>query len=96
VMLTVTLLYANRSNDIAFKSELDRHAAANPALIIHYLVDPERITAESITKYVPDLSKPVFYISGPKPMVESVAHTLGELGVSENRIKLDDFPGYAE
>jgi len=96
IKLTVTLLYSNRSSDIAFKRELDAFAAVNPNLRIVYVTDPERINEDTIKKYVPDIQKPLFYISGPKPMVESLAAVIEGLGVAKEHIKLDDFPGYAE
>lgn len=41
-----------------------------------------------------DLTKPIFYISGPEPMVESFEKMLGKLGVPDPHIKRDYFPGY--
>lgn len=38
--------------------------------------------------------KPLFYVSGPKPMVESMAKTLIDVGGRPERIKQDFFPGY--
>ncbi|HLG90927.1 MAG TPA: FAD-dependent oxidoreductase [Candidatus Saccharimonadales bacterium] len=37
---------------------------------------------------------PVFYVSGPRPMVEAYQHLLEDLGVSPERVKTDYFPGY--
>jgi Na+-transporting NADH:ubiquinone oxidoreductase subunit NqrF len=37
---------------------------------------------------------PLFYISGPEPMVKSLAQILQGMGVPAENIKLDDFPGY--
>lgn len=48
-----------------------------------------------VSALVPDLQKPLFYISGPEPMVKSLGATLGEMGVPAEHIKLDDFPGYS-
>jgi len=96
VQINVTLLYSNRTSDVTFKTELDAFAAANPNLHINYITDPERINADTIKKYVPDITTPIFYVSGPKPMVESLATTLEGMGISKEHLKLDDFPGYAE
>jgi ferredoxin-NADP reductase len=43
---------------------------------------------------VPDIQKPMLYVSGPEPMVESMDETLKKIGVPEERIKNDFFPGY--
>jgi ferredoxin-NADP reductase len=94
VQLRATLLYGNRDADIPFKTELDAFIKNNPNLSIHYVTMPDRIDEASIKKLVPDLQKPLFYVSGPEPMVKSLAGTLAAMGVAPERIKLDDFPGY--
>lgn len=92
--LRVTLLYANRDANVPFKDELDAWAARNPNLVIRYLTSPARIDEDAITAFVPDLHKPVFYVSGPEPMVKSLSTMLESMGVPAPHIKLDDFPGY--
>ncbi len=92
--LRVTLLYANRNKIAAYQKELELLAAKNPNLKIHYLVSPQRIDKDTIQGLVPDLKKPLFYISGPEPMVEGVGKMLQQLGVPSKRIKQDWFPGY--
>ncbi len=94
VVPNVTLLYGNRDADVPFKAELDALAAANANLTTHYITAPEKIDEAAIRAVVPDLSTPLFYISGPAPMVMSLAEVLKGMGVGEGRIKLDDFPGY--
>jgi ferredoxin-NADP reductase len=96
IKLKATLIYANRNENIVFKGELDALAAENPDLRISYVIDPQRIDEDAIRESVPDLSKPVFYISGPEPMVKVLAETVKSMGVSEENVKLDDFPGYSE
>ena len=94
VKLNVTLLYGNRDENAVFKNELEAFAKNNPGLSIRYVVAPELINEEVIRKFVPDLNAPLFYLSGPEPMVKALAETVKAIGVSEDRIKLDDFPGY--
>lgn len=94
VQLKVTLLYANRGTDIPFKEELEAIQKNNPSLIIHHVISPERIDENTIKKLVPDTQKPIFYVSGPEPMVKSLSETLKKMGIPPNHIKLDDFPGY--
>jgi ferredoxin-NADP reductase len=92
--INVNLLYANRNQDIPFLDELRDLESQHDSMSMHLLVEPERLTRERIDELVPDLSSPLFYVSGPEPMVAAIAGTLKEMGVDETRIKLDDFPGY--
>ena len=92
--LRATLLYASRDENIVFKDELDAYAKNNPDLKIHYLIAPERLDENSIRAMVPNLQTPVFYLSGPEPMVKSLNETVQNMGVPADHVKLDDFPGY--
>ena len=92
--LRVNLIYANRKNVAAYKKEFDAMAKRNPHLKIHYLFHPQRIDKNTVKELVPDLKTPLFYVSGPEPMVESIGKMLQQIGVPKKRIKQDWFPGY--
>ncbi len=92
--LNVTLLYANRNNEIVYRDELEGLKNARPNLQIHYIIDPQRIDEQLISQKVPDFKQKVFYLSGPKPLVEAMEKTLADLGVAKEQIKTDYFPGY--
>jgi ferredoxin-NADP reductase len=93
--LNVKLLYANRdAENVVFKDELEELAAKHPEFSIRYFIDPERIDADAITFEVVDLAEPVFFISGPEPMVDAFNAMLLEMGVPKNHLKQDHFPGY--
>jgi ferredoxin-NADP reductase len=92
--INATLLYANRTPEFVFKSEMDDLAGRHPHFAIRYLVSPERVTETSIRNAVPDLAKPTFYVSGPEPFVESLEGLLLQLGVPNDRVRRDYFPGY--
>lgn len=94
--IKATLLYANRDENIVFKKELEETAAQNPDFHIHYVFSPEHIDEAKIRGLIPDLDESVFYISGPEPMVDSLGNTLKKMGISEENIKQDWFPGYPE
>jgi ferredoxin-NADP reductase len=94
VHLDVQLLYTNRDEHVPFKTELDSFASRNANLKIQYITAPQRIDEQLVRQMVPDLHAPIFYISGPEPMVKSLAATLEAMGVAPDHIKLDDFPGY--
>jgi ferredoxin-NADP reductase len=89
-----TLIYANRNDAITFKSELDALAAKYPTLKIRHVIEPERIDETVIRSAVPDLSTPVFYVSGPEPMVEHFIPLFEGMGIAPEHIKHDFFPGY--
>jgi ferredoxin-NADP reductase len=99
----ITLLYANSTPAIPFQRLFDDLAAQRSRLnVINIVGQPTadwkgrvgRIDAELIRERVPDPDKPLFYVSGPKPMVESMAKTLIYVGGRPERIKQDVFPGY--
>lgn len=92
--IKATLLYANRSNEIPFAEELEQIAVNNPNLQIEYVIQPDRINSEVLHKHVAALDNPIVYASGPEPMVKDFAQQLANMGVHEDNIKLDDFPGY--
>lgn len=92
--INVSLFYANRNDEIVFKEIFDNLATANPGFKVKYIIEPERIDGEFLKHNIADLNSPFYYISGPKPMVEGVEKTLTELGVAEEKLKHDYFPGY--
>jgi ferredoxin-NADP reductase len=92
--LNVQLLYANRDNDFPYRKELEALRTRHPEFRIDYVVGPNRTDEKSIPQLVPDIEKPMLYVSGLEPMVESMDETLKKIGVPEQRIKNDFFPGY--
>jgi|ERR1043166_1967537 ferredoxin-NADP reductase len=92
--IKVQLLYANRTDDFPYKIELENLAAKQSGLRIDYIVSPRRLDEETIPKSVPDLVGPLFYVSGPEPMVEALEKLLQKIGVPKGHIKTDYFPGY--
>jgi len=92
--IKATLLYGSRDENIVFKNELETFARNNSDLKIVNVVAPLQINDATIKKNVPDISKPIFYVSGPEPMVNALSKTLKEMGVPEAHIKGDWFPGY--
>jgi len=91
----IQLLYGNRNADAVFKSDLESFTQRNSNFTVQYLIDPEKISAETVRTYVADLQTPTFYISGPEPMVEALEQIfLNDLGIPEERMKRDYFPGY--
>lgn len=92
--LHVTLLYANRNEDIVFKQELEKLREQNPHLEIDYIIQPRRLDAALLEQQIKATDAPLVYISGPEPMVESLTDQVAALGVDKDDIKSDYFPGY--
>jgi ferredoxin-NADP reductase len=53
-----------------------------------------RISIELLSKWIPDLSLPIYYIAGPSPMVIGVRQMLISAGVAEEDIRAEEFYGY--
>ena len=54
-----------------------------------------RVTAQMIESEVPDYRERIFYLSGPHAMVTGYQTTLREMGIREDKIRTDFFPGFA-
>lgn len=94
VDLKAELLYTGRKDHHIFRNDLDGLAQRNEGLNITYFNDPTHIEEADIYKAREKFTDPYYYISGPEAMVEHYKFLLLKLGVPENRLKLDDFPGY--
>lgn len=90
--LKVDLLYANRDENFVFDNELESLAQANPEFHIKKFVGDNHIQETDLQPFIDDPTT-VFYVSGPKPMVESYYEML-LAKVGEARVKKDFFPGY--
>lgn len=92
--INVNLIYANRDQNVVFKDELEELATRNHNFKINYVFSPEHIDEAKIKQLVPDLTKPIFYVSGPEPMVDALSEMLEKMGIAKDHIKGDWFPGY--
>jgi ferredoxin-NADP reductase len=103
----ITLFYANRTtNDIVYKEIFDRAQQELGIRTIYAITDKNnapqnwsgwvgRLTPELIRSTVPDFRNCMFYLSGPRSMVESFKETLQRLNVHSAHIKTDYFAGLA-
>lgn len=94
--INVNLFYANRTPEVLFQTELDQISTHHSEFKIHYLVGGNTLTPQLVQKLDPQFLSSLFYISGPEPMVTSFEKSFIEIGVSEEKIKHDYFPGYSE
>jgi ferredoxin-NADP reductase len=89
-----TLLYANRDDNYPFQAEFEEVTARNKGLGLTYFTDPQKIELDDIMAAAMRYKEPLYYISGPEPMVGHFEKLLTDSGVPEADIKSDYFPGY--
>lgn len=89
----ITLLYANRTADAAFREELDAIAARHDWLTIEYVLEPRLVDEQALRDAAGD-DDPVYWVSGPRPMVDAMQRVLEGMGVDAEHIRKDAFPGY--
>ena len=52
------------------------------------------ISKAMLSKYIGDLTLPIYYIAGPPGMVTGLRKTLSESGVNDDNIRTEEFSGY--
>jgi ferredoxin-NADP reductase len=97
------LLYSSRSlEDVIYRVELDRLAAQGTGLEVRHTLTrtqpsgwaglSRRIDAAMLTAVAwPPAERPLHFVCGPTPLVESVAESLVNLGHEPTRIKTERF-----
>jgi ferredoxin-NADP reductase len=103
----VVLLYSNRRpEDSAFLQELQQIGSENnncQAICVMTKMEKSKLRWDGetgyidktlLTRFVPDVAVPIYYIAGPPPMVTAVKETLTRAGVNEDDIRSEDFAGY--
>ncbi len=103
----IVLFYAvNSYEDIAYKEIFDEAEIKLGIKTIYILRDlkniPEGlryysgiIDKKTIENEIHDFKERLFYISGPKAMIDTFEKILKELNISKLKVKTDFFPGYA-
>jgi ferredoxin-NADP reductase/Na+-translocating ferredoxin:NAD+ oxidoreductase RnfD subunit len=103
----ITVFYtASTANDFVYKDIFDRAQSELGIKTIYSVTDNTtlpaawkgqigRINPQMIKSAVPDYRHSIFYISGPRGMVDSLSDILHRLGVSSFQIKTDYFAGLA-
>jgi ferredoxin-NADP reductase len=101
----IILFYANKVlTEIAY-GDVFEEARSIGVKTVYTLTDVEnvpqswqgkkgRITPEMIKEEVSDYQDRIFYLSGPHAMVTGFENTLKQMGIPNNRIKKDFFPGF--
>lgn len=52
------------------------------------------IDKDMLGKYIEDLTRPIYYLSGPRTMVGAMHKLLSDAGVNDDNIRTEEFPGY--
>ncbi|HUI40144.1 MAG TPA: FAD-binding oxidoreductase [Methanothrix sp.] len=101
---SIVLLYSSRhEGEIIFEDELESMAGQNPNFrVIKTVTRPgpawrglsKRIDREMIEREVPNYADCVFFVSGPRKMVDEMIVLLEDLGLPEDSIKREYFTGF--
>ncbi len=92
--INTTLLYANKTEDAVFKKELDKFAQISPSFRIEYFIGDNRLEISHIQRLISKSPSSTIYLSGPEQMMASLSKSLLDIGVAEESIWHDFFPGY--
>lgn len=104
---SIVIFYSNKTMaDFAYTQDFDRAEAELGIKTVYTITDQATtpvgwtgevgsISREMIEKYVPDYINCAFYISGPHIMVNSFQKILEEMGIKNDQVKKDYFPGFA-
>lgn len=101
----ITLFYSNKTpEDTAFLDDLKSFARENPNFTFVPVMTRTRpeewngesghVTKEMLTKYINDLSAPIYYLSGPASMVKAMRQILTDARVNEDNIRTEEYSGY--
>lgn len=103
----IFLFYSNhRPEDTAFLEELKSLENDNHMYkFIPTMTDMDKskqdwkgetgfINKEMLAKYIKDLTKPIYYISGPAAMVAAMRKMLTEASIDDDNIRTEEFSGY--
>lgn len=105
--IPITMLASfSKVEDMIFYNELTAIANQNQAIKVVYTItqtensqmlwqgETGRISQDLIKKYVSDPLVPSYYIAGPPKMVEATEELVKSMGVSQDKIKKENFVGY--
>ena len=103
----IIMLYANKTpQDVVYKNIFDEAEkklgiktvytlTQNPENAVGWTGEKGRINEQMIQDKVPDYKERLYYVSGPKSMIDSFEKVLHNLGIPNSQIKTDFFPGFA-
>jgi len=105
--IPITLIVSfSTIEDLVFYKELSDLASKNPNIKVVYTVShPDnsnvqwegeigRISETLIKKYIQDIFKPQYFIVGPPAMVAAMEEVVGNMGVRNEKVFIENFTGY--
>lgn len=94
---TITIIYANKTAaEIVYGDIFDQATSQIGLKVIYNNTDTDgRLNEAKITATVPDFMARTFYLSGPRSLIVAFEDILRNLGIPQNHIKTDFFPGFA-
>jgi len=103
----IFLFYSNRRpEDAPFLEELQSLEWKNPNFKLiacmtemekssrSWAGEQERITSQTLTRYVAGNSSAIYYITGPPTFVKAMHTMLTDMGVDDDNIRIEEFGGY--
>jgi ferredoxin-NADP reductase len=103
----IFVFYSNRRpEDAAFLPELDALQKENPRFRLiatmtgmakssrKWSGEAKLIDKEMLAKHINDLLSPIYYVTGPPPMVAAMRLMLNDAGVNDDDIRSEEFSGY--
>jgi ferredoxin-NADP reductase len=88
----IELMYANRDNNFVYGEELKSIQQNHPEFHVLEFVD-KRIEEPDLQNFLQDKTA-IYYLSGPRSMVEAYEQLLADKGVEKTAVMTDYFPGY--
>lgn len=107
-LTTPITLFASFSSveEIVFKEDLEKIDQASDTIKnVITITHPEeskewwngqtgRLNKDMIQKYIQDIHEPMYMIAGPEGFVDALSTVVREMGVAEDKIITETFPGY--
>lgn len=91
----IEILYANRSEATkAYKEELEAITTKHGDINVTDFYGDTQIDQTALETAGAKLHDPIYYISGPEPMVEAFEKVLDAMGIDDAHKRFDYFPGY--
>lgn len=101
----ITLLFSNKTpKDAPFLEEFEQLAKQHDNFTFvpvmtrsseeEWSGERGHIDADMLKRHVKDIASPIYYLSGPADMVQSMQEMLVEAGANEDNIRMEEFSGY--
>ena len=95
IEIPVTVIVSDKTKELLlFQEEFESLQTAGRIRLYKTLTsspDQGRINSALLASAIPDFTKPVFFICGPPPMVDTTVQLLKDLGAHESQIKVERF-----